>query len=59
MDNQTRIESTYFDGDFSELSDSEKLTVVEYELLRLDDEIDELKQKQKDMLYMYNILKVE
>ncbi len=54
---QARIESKYFDGEYTDLPDKEKLNVVEYELLRLEDEIDELKHKQKDMETLYDLLK--
>jgi len=54
---QARIESKYFDGEYTELPNKEKLNVVGNELLRIEDELDEIKDKRKDMEILYDILK--
>ncbi len=53
---QAKIESEYFNSEFSILTNKEKLNIVECGLLELEDEIDKLKKKFSDMERLYDIL---
>lgn len=48
------IAKKYFDLEFFELSSKQQLPIIEDELLRIEDEIDEMRLRRKDMELLYD-----
>ena len=59
LNDRKQIEDKYFDGEYEELSTKGKLNIVGNELLRIEDEQEELTEKRQNLETLYDFLKEE
>lgn len=56
LNDREQIEAMYFDGEYTEVPTKEKLDIVSYELLRIEDEQEELTEKRQNLETLYDFL---